>query len=100
METVIRRRENMVGVNMVLAESVKFKHGLYKSCGTECFEGIMLEPCLLQPCFHVAGKCPTSIAEICGDDESAQQLRRAISKSWLVKFPTPRRCPWGGSSIL
>ena len=21
----------------------------------ECFEGIMLETCLLQPCFHVAG---------------------------------------------
>ena len=40
---------------MVLAEFVKFKHGLYKSCGIECFEGIMLEPCLLQPCFHVAG---------------------------------------------
>ena len=42
-----RRRENMVGVNMVLAESVRFKHGLYKSCGIECFEGIMLEPCFL-----------------------------------------------------
>ena len=28
-----RRRENMVGVNLVLAEFVKFKHGLYKSCG-------------------------------------------------------------------
>ena len=50
-----RRRENMVGVNMVLAEFVKFKHGLHKSCGIECLEGIMLEPCLLQPCFHVAG---------------------------------------------
>ena len=50
-----RRRENMVGVNMVLAEFVKFEHGLYKSCGIEWFEGSMLEPCLLQPCFHVAG---------------------------------------------
>ena len=40
---------------MVLAEFIEFKHGLYKSCGIECFEGIMLEPCLLQPCFHVAG---------------------------------------------
>ena len=48
------RRENMVGVNMVLAESVKFKHGLCKSCGVEWFEGIVLEPCLLKPCFHVA----------------------------------------------
>ena len=36
---------------MVLAESIKFKHGLYKSRGIECFEGIMLEPCLLQPLF-------------------------------------------------
>ena len=51
-----RRRENMVGVNMVLAEFVKLKHGLYKSCGIERFEGIMLESCSLQPCFHVAGR--------------------------------------------
>ena len=50
-----RRRVNMVGVNMVLVEFVKFKHGLYRSCGTECFEGILLEPCSLQPCLHVAG---------------------------------------------
>ena len=42
-----RRSENMVGVNVVLAESVKFKHGLYQSCGIECFEGILLEPCLM-----------------------------------------------------
>ena len=32
-------------------------------------------------------KWPTSIAEICGDDESAQKLRRKTSTSWLVKFP-------------
>ena len=50
-----RRRESMVGVNMVLAEFIQFKHGLYKSYVIECFEGIMLEPCLLQPCFHFAG---------------------------------------------
>ena len=50
-----RRRENMVGVNMVLAEFVQFKHGLYKSYSIECLEGVMLEPCLLQPSFHVAG---------------------------------------------
>ena len=50
-----RRCENMVGVKMVLAEFIKFKHGLYKSFDIECFEGIMLESCLLQPCFHVAG---------------------------------------------
>ena len=54
-QVVGRRRENMVGVDMALAELVRFKHGLYKSCGIECVEGIMLEPCLLQPCLHVAG---------------------------------------------
>ena len=51
------RRVNMVGVSMALAQFVKFKHGLYKSCDIECFEGMMLEPCLLQPCFHVNGIC-------------------------------------------
>ena len=55
MQACFRRRENTVGVNMVLAKFGKFKDGLHKSCGTECFEGTMLEPCLLQPCFHVAG---------------------------------------------
>ena len=38
------RRENMVGVDMV------------HDAICECFEGTMLEPCLLKPCFHVAGK--------------------------------------------
>ena len=45
----------MDGVSMVLASFIKLNHGSCKSCGTECFEGIVLEPCLLQPCFHVAG---------------------------------------------
>ena len=49
------RRVIMVGVNMVLAEFVKFKHGLYQFCGIECFKSIVLEPCLLQPCLHIAG---------------------------------------------
>ena len=35
---------------------------------------------------HVAW--PTSIAEICGDNESTQKLRRQISNSWLMKFPS------------
>ena len=34
----------MVGVNNVVHDAI-----------CECFEGIMLEPCLFQPCFHVAG---------------------------------------------
>ena len=55
---VDRRREHMVGVSMVLAELAKFKPGLYNSCGIECFEGIMLEPWLLQPCFHVDRHLP------------------------------------------
>ena len=38
---------------MVLAEFVKFNMD-YESCGIECFEGITLEPCLLQSCFLVA----------------------------------------------
>ena len=38
---------------MVLAEFIKLKHRLYKSCGVECVDGILLEPSLLQPCFHV-----------------------------------------------
>ena len=57
---------------MVLAEFIKFKHGLYKSCGIECFEGIMLEPCLLQPCFHVAG------ASGRGRDERGRRRSAAI----------------------
>ena len=35
----------MVGVNMAF-------HGAI----CECFAGAMLEPCLLKPCFHVAGR--------------------------------------------
>ena len=34
----------MLGVNMAFHDAIR-----------ECFEGIMLEPCLPQPCFHVAG---------------------------------------------
>ena len=29
------------------------KHGMYKYCGIECFEGIKLEPRLLQPCIII-----------------------------------------------
>ena len=34
----------------------QIQNGLYKSCGVQCVEGIMLEPGLLQPCLHVAGR--------------------------------------------
>ena len=47
--TQVRRREHLVGVSMVGVNSVAHD----ATC--ECFEGIMLEPCLRQPCFHVAG---------------------------------------------
>ena len=46
---ITRRRENMVGVNMVGVSIV------VHDAICECFEGIVLEPCLLQPCVHVAG---------------------------------------------
>ena len=45
-----------VNPNMDYLAFDKLKRGLYKSCGIECLEGIMLEPCLLQACFHVAGR--------------------------------------------
>ena len=45
----IRRRENMVGVNMVGV------HMAFHDAIFECFEGTMLEPCLLKAYFHVAG---------------------------------------------
>ena len=44
-----RRRDNMVGVNMV-GVNMAFHDAM-----CECFEGTMLEPCLLKPCVHVAG---------------------------------------------
>ena len=50
-----RRRENMVGVNMVGVNMVGVNNVAHDAI-CECFEGIMLEPCLLQPCFHVAGR--------------------------------------------
>ena len=64
-------------------------------------QGFALFQCPLRGSF-AAGSCgdsrrlsfspvkrPTGIAEICGGDESAQKPRRRMSKSWLVKFPTP-----------
>ena len=35
---------------------------------------------------------PKSIAEICGDDESAQKLRGGMSKSCLAEFPIGAGC--------
>ena len=43
------------------------------------------------PCFLVTW--PGSIAEIRGDNESAQKLRRKVSKSWLVRLPDMARPP-------
>ena len=71
-----RRRVNMVGVNMVLAEYHQIQIGpskcLQNTLKNTCkipskhhqrvqfaicmrFDGILLKPCLLQPCLHVAG---------------------------------------------
>ena len=60
----------MVGVNNVAHDDI-----------CECFEGIMLEPCLLQPCVHVAGPgligdrvfreiCVPGNARVCGSGEA------------------------------
>ena len=58
-----RRRENMVGVNMISAEYHQntLKWQTANICIKNMFEfdGILLKPCLLQPCFHVAGR-PTA----------------------------------------
>ena len=70
---LVRRREDMVGVNMVLAEFIEFKHGLYKSCG------IMLEPCLLQPCFHVARKFVRGLTE-----PTLAVLRSGCKNIWFI----------------
>ena len=82
--STIRREsgENMVGVNMVLAEFVKFKDGLYDSCGIEWFEGIMLETCLLQPCFHVAGRCVFILGE-----SSARRVPICEAAAWCFDNP-------------
>ena len=54
-----RPRENMVGVNMVLAEyhqnTLKQQIANRSIITMFEFDGILLKPCLLQPCFHVAG---------------------------------------------
>ena len=70
-----RRRENMVGVNMVLAENHQIQtwllwiYLLFAIWG--CFDGILLKPCLLQPCFHVAG-----------DHVSARHARAGIAAEY------------------
>ena len=48
-EAMFRRRQNMVGVNMAGVDNVAH------DALCECFQGTMFKPCLLQPCFHVAG---------------------------------------------
>ena len=53
----------MVGVNMALHDAI-----------CECFEGAMLEPCLLKPCFHVAG---TSAVTERISEPAAQQSTQA-----------------------
>ena len=54
-----RRRENMVGVNMLGVNMLGVNMVVHDAI-CECFEGNMLEPCLLKPCFHVAG-CAVSL---------------------------------------
>ena len=51
-----------------------------------CFCGSFVENCGdLRRLTLSSVQWNTSIAEICGDDESAQKLRRQMTKSWLVE---------------
>ena len=54
LEAKVRRREHMVGVNMV-GVNMAFHDAI-----CECFEGTMLEPCLLKPCVQMAGRWPAA----------------------------------------
>ena len=66
-----RPRENTVGVNMVLAEYHQniLKQQIATIVITTMFEfdGVLLKPCLLQPCFHVTGTTKVSSLESLGD---------------------------------
>ena len=57
----------MVGVNNVAHDAI-----------CECVEGIMLEPCLLQPCFHVAGPPSTAARNFrpCSERPPRQEVTR------------------------
>ena len=54
-----KQKKNMVGVSMVLAEyhqsTLKWQITHIFIITMFEFDGILLKPCLLQPCFHVAG---------------------------------------------
>ena len=69
---------------MVLAYFTKFKRGLCESSGIECFEGTVLEPCLFQPCFHVAGCCGISPLENKIPIESNPQAGRTSLRKTAV----------------
>ena len=51
-----------------------------------CFEGIMLEPCLLQPCFHVAGLC-IRIQEPRFSETPGAQQKRDVKKQLASLAP-------------
>ena len=66
---ISRRRENMVGVNMV-GVNMAFHDAI-----CECFEGAMLEPCLLKPWFHVAGGTSHDQTGVCEEDTPVMSAR-------------------------
>ena len=54
-----------------------------------CFRSAHVLRKFCRDCHGPLVKCPNIIAEICGDDESAQQLCGRMSNSWLAKLPSP-----------
>ena len=71
----------MVGVNMAFRDAI-----------CECSEGTMLEPCLLKPCFHVAGEslARTSAAkcgfQICNQGPSFGLAQPEVTHNLLTKI--------------
>ena len=57
-----RRRENMVGVNTALAEFVKFKHGLYRSCGMNVHHARTMFTPTMFSCGRCCGVAETSVS--------------------------------------
>ena len=95
-----RRRENMVGVNMVSAEYSKFQTWLlyiYLLFAIwEGFDGILLKPCLLQPCVHVAGNtvlCWTWLQQMSAYFEAP--TNRGSKHNDIASRNTEAECMWG-----
>ena len=82
-KTNIQPTENMVGVNMVLAEFVKFKHGLYKSCGIEWFEGIF-DRAMFTPTMFSRGRRMVPTASTAAEEARGRRDRGSEDKHIML----------------